>query len=145
MASLKKLLKKKGYEMIKLTQTNSNHLTIKAKINGVEGSFILDTGASGTCVGLDTVSHFNLKIQNSDMRAAGAGSNNLLTQLSEKNTIELESWRVIDSHLILFNLNHVNEALIKQKAKPVHGIIGADILNSGDAIIDYNKFRLYLR
>lgn len=145
MASLKKLMKKKGYEMIKLTLTSSNHLEVKAKINGVEGSFILDTGASGTCVGLDTVSHFNLKTQMSDMRAAGAGSTNLLTEMSEENSIELKNWGVLDLHLILFDLTHVNEALVKQKANPVHGIIGADILRTGEAVIDYKRRRLYLR
>jgi hypothetical protein len=34
--------------------------------------------------------------------------------------------------------------LIKQNAKPVQGIIGADILHKGKAIIDYNKKYLYL-
>jgi hypothetical protein len=29
--------------------------------------------------------------------------------------------------LVIFDLSHVNEALIQHKSKPVHGIIGADI------------------
>jgi len=41
-------------------------------------------------------------------------------------------------------LSHVNEALKQHKAKPVHGIIGADVLMKGKAIVDYYNHCLYL-
>ena len=47
--------------------------------------------------------------------------------------------------MVLFDLSHVNAALVKHDAKEVHGIIGADILEKGKAIIDYNKNILYLK
>jgi hypothetical protein len=43
-----------------------------------------------------------------------------------------------------FDLSHVNEALIQHKSKPVHGIIGADVLLKGKAIVDYYNHYLYL-
>jgi hypothetical protein len=46
--------------------------------------------------------------------------------------------------LILIDLSHINNALIKQNAKSIQGIIGADILHKGKAIIYYNKKYLYL-
>ena len=46
---------------------------------------------------------------------------------------------------MLFDLIHVNEALIAHKALPVDGIIGADILKKGDAIIDYKKKYVFLK
>jgi hypothetical protein len=46
---------------------------------------------------------------------------------------------------VLFDLVHVNEALTSHKAMPVDGIIGADILKKGKAIIDYRKQGLYLK
>jgi len=45
----------------------------------------------------------------------------------------------------LFDLSHVNTALTQHNAKKVDGIIGADILRKGKAIIDYNKNVLYLK
>ena len=45
----------------------------------------------------------------------------------------------------LFNLSHVNTALTQHNAEEVHGIIGADILQKGKAVIDYNKNVLYLK
>lgn len=143
--SLKKLLKEKGYHRIELKYTKTNHLEVVAKINDIEGNFILDTGASSTCVGLDAVTHFDLLSEDSDIKAAGAGATNMLTQISQKNRIEIMGWKKKKVDLVLFDLKHVNQALINHQAEKVHGIIGADILKKGKAIIDYKNKALYLK
>lgn len=145
MSSLKKLLKKKGYHRIKLTQTATRHLEVKARINGVEGTFLVDTGASSTCVGFEAVGQFKLLAEDSEIRAAGAGATNLLTQISQKNTLQIDDWEIKGISLVLFDLKHVNEALVTHEAEPVNGIIGADILKKAKAIIDYKSNRLYLK
>ncbi|WP_372919992.1 TIGR02281 family clan AA aspartic protease [Salegentibacter sp.] len=143
--SLKKLLKEKGYKRIKLKATKTNHLELVAKINNIEGNFILDTGASSTCVGMDSVEHFQLLAEDSDIKAAGAGATNMLTQIALKNRIQIKGWKKKKVDLVLFDLRHVNEALINHDAEKVHGIIGADLLNRGKAIIDYKNKSLYLK
>lgn len=145
MSSLKKLLEKKGYHKIKLIATATNHLELKAKINGIEGNFILDTGASSSCVGFEAISHFELLAEDSDIKAAGAGATNMLTQVAQRNTIEIKDWKKKKIDLVLFDLRHVNDALVKHNAEKVHGIIGADILNKGKAVIDYKSKKLYLK
>lgn len=145
MASLKKVLKKKKYIKIKLKRIVTNHLELKAKINGVKGRFILDTGASNSCVGLDLIEHFNLISEESEIKAAGAGATDMETQKSENNNLQIGKWKTNKSHLVLFDLAHVNTALTQHNAKKVHGIIGADILQKGKAFIDYDKNVLYLK
>lgn len=145
MPSLKKVLLKKKYIKIKLKKTVTNHLELKAVINGVKGRFILDTGASNSCVGLDMVERFNLIAEESETKAAGAGATDMETQKSENNRLDIGQWHTNKCHLVLFNLIHVNNALKDHNAKKVHGIIGADILDIGKAIIDYNQKLLYLK
>ena len=145
MSSLKKLLEKKKYLKIKLRKIVTNHLELDAEINGVKGRFILDTGASNSCVGLDLIEHFKLDAEESETKAAGAGAIDMETQQSNNNTLKIGSWKTKKSHLVLFDLTHVNSALTQHNAEEVHGIIGADILEKGKAIIDYNKKVLYLR
>ena len=145
MISLKNILRKKGYVKIKLTKTNTNHFEVKAKINGVKGRFILDTGASNSCVGFDMITHFKLHATDSKVKAAGAGATEMETQQSTKNTLKIGNWKYHNLNLVLFNLSHVNTALKNHGAKTVEGIIGADILEKGKAIIDYKKKRLYLK
>lgn len=145
MPSLRQFLLAKNYYRVKLKTTATNHLALKATINGVEGDFILDTGASSSCVGNEEAEHFNLFSEDSDIRAAGAGASNMLTRISTENTMQIGEWKKKKIDLVLFNLSHVNQALENHDADPVHGIIGADILEKGKSIIDYKRKCLYLK
>lgn len=143
--SLEDFLLKKGYTKVKLKLTKTNHFEINATINGVKGLFILDTGASNSCIGFEDVETFNLKAEDSEVRAAGAGATDMETKISKKNKIKIGKWKKNKIALILFNLTHINTALLNYNAKPVNGIIGADILKRAKAIIDYDKKFVYLK
>ncbi len=145
MTTLRQFLLDKDYFRIKLTHTKTNHFEVKAILNGIEGSFIVDTGASNSCVGFDAIGKFNLFTQDSDVKAAGAGATDMVTQLSKKNTLQLGKWSRSRISLVLFDLTHVNTALVAHQAEPVDGIIGADVLKRGKAVIDYEKKCLYLK
>ncbi|MHA7863567.1 retropepsin-like aspartic protease family protein [Flagellimonas marinaquae] len=145
MASLKKLLKSKDYFKIPLVLTETNHFELVASINGVTGKFILDTGASNTCVGMDKIEFFKMLSEATDIKAAGAGATEMETLISNKNKIEIGDWKKKKQRVVLFDLTHVNQALVSHNALPVDGIIGADLLKKGKAVIDYNKKCLYLK
>jgi len=145
MALLKDFLSEQGYTRVKLKLTKTNHFEVKAIINGVKGLFILDTGASNSCIGFESVDAFNLDVQDSDIKAAGAGAIDMQTQISKKNNVAIGKWKQKKTTLVLFNLIHVNTALKNHNSNPVDGIIGADILKKTKAIIDYNKKYLYLK
>ena len=138
-------MKDKDYVRRPLVLTATDHFEIYAEINSVPGRFILDTGASNTCIGMDRIDHFKLISEESIIKAAGAGATNMETLVSKKNTITLNSWRYKKLEIVLFDLKHVNEALTAHHAEPVDGIIGADILKKSKAIIDYNKKCIYLK
>jgi predicted aspartyl protease len=145
MENLHEVLKKEKYKKIKFKVIKTQHLLIKAKINDVSGNFILDTGASNSCVGFESIELFALNAKKSKTRASGAGGTGMKTQISSHNKLQLGSWKNQDFNLVIFDLSHVNEALEAYKAKPVHGIIGADVLLEGKAIIDYYNHCVYLK
>ena len=145
MDTLQTFLTERGYTKTKLHLTKTNHFEIIAKINGVKGTFILDTGASNSCVGFESVELFKLDAEESEIKAAGAGAIDMETKMSQKNNIKIGKWADNKLVLVLFNLTHVNTALINHNSKPVHGIIGADVLKTGKAIIDYDRKYLYLK
>ncbi|SDG97853.1 Aspartyl protease [Flavobacterium omnivorum] len=144
MKNLHYILKKENYKKVKFKITKTQHLLIRAKINGVLGNFILDTGASSSCVGFESIDLFLLEAKKSKTKASGAGATGMITQLALKNQLQLGSWKDTNFELVIFDLSHVNEALVQHKSKPVHGIIGADILMKGKAIVDYYNHYLYL-
>jgi len=142
---LKTILRRKGYTYIKLRTMATKHLEIKASINGVKGRFILDTGASSSCVGFEGIEKFKLQVQETDTKAAGAGAVDMETKVSHKNSIKIKNWKYNAISLVVFDLTHVNTALEQQSEDKIDGILGADILEKGKAIIDYKKKRVYLK
>lgn len=142
---LKNILHRKGYIVVKLKKISTNHFVIKAKVNGVKGRFILDTGASNSCIGLHLTDAFLLKAKDSETKAAGAGTTGIETKISTHNTLEILGWKYKNFIAVLLDLSHITKALQEYYSKPIHGIIGADILEKGNAIIDYKKQRIYLK
>jgi len=145
MEDLQDFLKENKYKKIKFKVLKTQHLLIKAKINNIKGTFILDKGASNSCVGFEGIDNFELLAENSETKAAGAGATGMMTQLSKRNKLQIGRWTSNALNLVVFDLSHVNEALTSYKTKPVNGIIGADILLQGKAIIDYYNHCLYLK
>jgi len=134
-----------SYKRVRFSVTATQHLLLPASINGVRGKFILDTGASSSCIGFDDLAHFGLVASESSVKATGAGASNLATQLSHDNILKIGRWKMENLHLVVFDLSHVNQALTEHGTRPVNGIIGADVLLKGCAVIDYGARCLYLK
>jgi hypothetical protein len=143
--ALKDYLINEGYTKIKLKLTKTNHFEMKAKINGVSGRFILDTGASNTLVDTLHGDLFKLNVEDSDVKVTGAGATNMDSKVSKKNNLSIGKWVNDKVIIVLFNLTHVNTGLTSLDVEPVQGIVGTDILKKGKAIIDYEKKYLYLK
>ncbi len=142
---LRKFIEAHGFYRVPLKKLITGHYLFIAKINGVKGNFILDTGASTSCIGFKESSHFSLVSEDSIIKAAGAGAVNMETMISLKNTFAIKNWRTRDMDFVLFDLSHVNEALVQANENPVHGIIGADFLKHHRAVIDYGRNCFYVK
>lgn len=145
MTELRKLLERKKFFRIPLQKLQTGHYKLTVKVNGVKGNFILDTGASTSCIGFDSVVHFKLNSEASEIKAAGAGAINMTTRLTRSNTLSLGGKQLPRIDFILFDLKHVNEALSQVDEAPVHGILGADLLKKTRAVIDYGRNVLYIK
>ncbi len=142
---LRKFIEAHGFFRIPLKKLITGHYLFSAKINGVNGNFILDTGASTSCIGFTESERFLLVSEDSLIKAAGAGATNMETMLSRNNTFAIKEWEISDMDFVLFDLSHVNEALRQVDEKSVHGIIGADFLKHHRAVIDYGRNCFYVK
>ena len=116
-----------------------------ATLNGVNCRFSLDTGASSTCVSTELAVHFHLNAKPSEEKASSASANELDTEVAHHNTLKIGSWSSKRRSVVLFDMQAVNLALQKLDIESVDGIIGADILQSTKAVIDYQNDWLYLK
>ncbi|MEN9336327.1 MAG: hypothetical protein RLZZ500_1314 [Bacteroidota bacterium] len=145
MKELIDLLHHEKYNSTTFSISKTQHLVLAAKVNGIQGRFILDTGASNSCLGFEGVEKFQLETQHSTTKAAGAGATGMHTEQSVDNHLQIGRWKYPNFPFVVFDLTHVNTALEQYKVKPVDGIIGADVLLLGKAIIDYAHHKLYLK
>ena len=144
MTELRDLLESKNFSRIPLHRLGSGHYKIKATVNGISGNFIIDTGASTSCIGFDSIPYFNLNTEDSEIKAAGAGATNMETLLTRGNSLGIGGKTLNKTSFILFDLQHVNEALAQVDEVPVQGILGADLLKKLRAVIDYGRNALYI-
>ena len=137
-------LKSIGYISVKLKFLKTNHYLLKACINGVEGKFILDSGASSSCICLSLENKFKIDSKENKIKASSATSNMEDTRLSKSNAIKIRKWRSKIS-LVSIDMTHINKVLSEKETESVDGIIGADVLKKSKAVIDYESNKLYLK
>ena len=142
--TLNKFLKSEGYSSVKLIFLETKHYLVEAKVNGVKGKFILDTGASNSCICTSLEDKFKVISKESKEKASSANSEMTHTMISKSNMIQIDKWED-KINLISFDMNHINNALSQKKIDPIDGIVGADILKKSKAILDYKSNKLYLK
>ena len=120
--------------------TKTNHLLVKCKINGTLGWFIIDTGASNSCVDLNKNEKFSLKYNILENNAQSATDEIKKTYISNNNGVKIGNWFTKNHDLILFNMDHIN----KNFEKEIDGILVSDTLLLGKAQINYKKKKLVL-
>ena len=142
--TLNKFLKSEGYSSVKLIFLETKHYLVEANVNSIKGRFILDTGASNSCICTSLEDKFKIISKESKEKASSATSQMTHTKISKSNAIQIGKWEdKID--LISFDMNHINSALSQKKVTPIDGIIGADVLKKSKAVIDYESNKLYLK
>lgn len=142
---LNNYLLKAGYTKLELKKMPTGHLHISGILNGVEGNFILDTGATGTVIEIKNEKKFKMQSESSERQAAGAGGTRMQMKSSSHNMLELSGFQLKNIDLMLLNLDHVNNAFESLGVPKVDGIIGADILTNTKAIIDYVDLSVYFK
>ena len=142
--TLNKFLKDTGYIRVKLDFLKTKHYSLEVKINGIKGKFILDTGASNSCICTTLESNFNIISKETTEKASSATSEISNTKISKNNTIQIGKCEN-KINLVIFDISHINYALNDKKINSVSGIIGADVLKKSKAILDYKSNKIYLK
>ena len=135
-----------GYSAVPMTRHGDAHLVIEARINDVPATFILDTGAGRTVIDRAVQSRFDGGRDTRDAgRATGAGASGMAVASLTGNRLRIGSYRDDAFTVHFLALDHVNAAFANRGEAPVAGVLGADVLERGGAVIDYPNLRLYLR
>ncbi len=130
--------------IISFILTSSNHIQIECKVNYVSGVFLVDTGASNSCIDYLSASKFNLKLKKSNEIASSATNQISETYYSKNNILKIGDFQKNDFNFMLFDMTHINDSLKEKEISELDGIIGSDILNQFNACINYKKKEITL-
>ena len=124
---------------------STNHIIINAVVNNINGIFLIDTGASNSCIDLNKSGKFKLNYRKSDEQASSATAEIKETYISKKNSLLINEYSINDFDIILFNMKHVIESLFDKDEIEIDGIIGADILIKYNCSVDYKINTLVIK
>jgi predicted aspartyl protease len=123
------------------------HLCITAKVNGTPCNLILDTGASQTAFDITFIQQVPGldPIMKAGRTSSGLGTSSMEIHETAISIFELGDQRFTDYTAVVVDLHHVNLTYEKLNMKPIHGVLGNDILVKHEAMIDYRNKQLWLR
>ena len=134
-----------NYEIsIKCNSLKSKHLYCKIELNNVTGFFLIDSGASNSCIDLKKQDKFKLKKFKKSYSASGAGNEKFDAYKTKKGEFSYNK-KVIDKlNFLLIDMGPINVALNKTDNTSVDGIIGVDFLLRNNAVLNFEKMKLYI-
>ena len=136
-----------GYIAIPFRQNVAGQLLINAKINDVDGVYILDSGAGKTVIDSKQLDTLKLKLNYDEtaLTGGGVGAHGIENVPSYNNKIEINNFKIDKLAVAVMSLETAWESLAGVGAHDeLCGIIGVDILKTGNAIIDFGTMTLYL-
>ncbi|HET7536279.1 MAG TPA: retropepsin-like aspartic protease [Candidatus Didemnitutus sp.] len=133
------------YAAVPLRRGPTGHLSIAAVLDGAPACFYLDTGAGRTVLDLACARGRGLALTSDTPAASGLGTATMVTHRAPVRTFELGGVTEIDFLATVIDLSHVNQGLRARGAETMDGVLGADILEAREAVIDYKRLQLYLK
>ena len=144
-SDLAAFLSARGYIALRTQRSAVGHFEIEALINGIPALLLIDTGASMTVIDEKSAQTLALPLETAEEKAGGLGVADLTISRGIIDHLKIDTLTLEHQEAYVMNLSHVNQALEARNARRADGIIGADILNSYAAIIDYSDAIVYLQ
>jgi len=128
------------FVVVPLTIEGSHHMTVEATLAGKPARFILDPGSGATIVDMAAATRYGLRLERSSSEGGGIGSSTTpMRYVGSQHRLRLGAVDLSGMRLQAIDLSAVNEMRKRKKKAPVAGLIGADILTSRQAVIDYGR------
>ncbi|MGI6718955.1 MAG: aspartyl protease family protein [Bacteroidales bacterium] len=121
---------------------------ITCKINGEKVNLIIDTGASKTCIGQKCYERINKDKQHylkENIQTVGLGTTDHMSKLVKVDTLQFNRLKIKDYELVLLDWDGIGDYLEENINITLDGVLGCDLLDKYDAIIDFSKETLRLR
>jgi hypothetical protein len=143
--SLETFLKDARFRRVPLSRSGVGHFEVAGTLNDRPVRVLIDTGAASTVASLSRIQEFGLEVEPTGRCGAGAGGNQLEVFRVQGAKLRIGDVTPKLATLLAMDLTHVNAALAQKGIAPVDVILGVDVFDAHEAIIDYGSASLFLR
>jgi len=127
------------FQIIEL-ESESFHIIIDGKIDGIEITFIIDTGASRTIIDKSYANILEKLPQGAETpMATGFSAEQIPVELYNITQLTLKDVTFKDIQALTADLNPINEIYSKIAGKTIGGLIGCDFLLKNIKAIDFKR------
>ena len=96
---------------IPLRFSASKHLLGRFTVNGHKGVFLIDTGASNSCMEIALAEQYDLAVAGEPLSVTGAGNEKLSAQASQKSHLGYQGQELFQVEFMLIDMEAINSAL----------------------------------
>jgi len=127
-------------------ESDSYHVITKIKVGKKVLFFIIDTGASHTCMDKDNFIALQpeepvLEYKGDSVGIAGSGFKTAVTSFRD---FKMGRMKIFEQKIVLLDMSHINQVYQSLRKPAVAGILGCDFLVKYNAVIDFNAKEMRL-
>lgn len=130
---------------IPLRTSGVGHFHLDGKLNDIPLEVLLDTGAGSTIIDKQVADELGLTLTPLAAKGGGAGAASLQIWSVAEARFELGGVTLDDAQILAMDFANMRAALAAKGISPPKMILGADILRSRAAVIDYGANTLSLK
>lgn len=134
-------------EIVTIDEGGGIHLCAEITLNRKKCKMVLDTGASRTVFDQDEIKRYVKEdiTEIAGKMSAGLGTDSMQTHSVLIKKMKLKSLEITDYEGLALDLTVLNNSYEHLGYKKVIGVLGSDILQEYEAVIDFGKKKLTLR
>lgn len=134
-----------GYVPIKMTKLSTGHETVMVTINGVQGQFVVDSGAGGTVVHSGRLKKFSLHAPQGEGEASSGAGGGFTAFRASVQSFDIEGVTLDIDQVRTLDLGAVIDQLKLAAGADIDGVVGQDVLTRFAGVLDVGAQTLFLR
>ncbi len=134
-----------GFQRMKIQVSSGYNLYVDGRLNGQRAKLMIDTGAFATLLHQPFVRRMKIPLRNSPFRSAGVNLKQRGVQFATISRFSVGSLHMRDKNVGVIDLEGLVRTGLLEASPPVAGLLGSEILQLHNGIIDFGTRTLYLK
>lgn len=135
----------RGHRRVRMHESEGFNLYVDGSINGKAARLMVDTGAFATLLHSPFVRRMNIPMRQTKFRSVGVNLAESRVRLATISRLSVGSLKMQTHDVGVINLAGLIQAGLLDASPPVAGLLGSEMLQRYNAIIDFGTKSLYLK